>query len=87
MDLKEYLDVHRITYKEFSERLGINRQSLQNVVYGNKKPSLDLAIKIEELTKGQITPRELLKNFNDVFKTKPKRKYGGKRLNPSAETK
>lgn len=34
MNLREYLDENRITYREFAEKLGIHLQSLKNIVYG-----------------------------------------------------
>lgn len=79
MDLKEYLEDKRLTYREFAEKLGIRTQSLQSVVYGSKKPSLDLAVKIEELTGGAITPKDLLEFFNNPKASK--RKYRGKEMN------
>lgn len=72
MNLKEYLDEKRITYREFAEKLGIHPQSLQNIACGKKKPSLDLALKIEALT--DITPRDLMADFNKNTKKKSKRK-------------
>lgn len=79
MNLKEYLEEHRLTYREFAEKLGIRLQSLQGVVYGTRKPSLDLAVKIEELTGGEITPKDLLAFFNNPPVSK--RKYRGKEMN------
>lgn len=78
MDLKKYLDNKRLTYAEFANQLGIHTHSLHNVVYGKKKPSLDLAVKIEELTDGEITAKDLLYFFNNQPQEKPKRKYRGK---------
>jgi transcriptional regulator with XRE-family HTH domain len=70
MSLREYLDEKRMTYREFAEKLGIHLQSLKNIAYGKKKPSLELALKIEELT--GITPRELMSAFVETPKLKRK---------------
>lgn len=72
MTLKKYLDEKRITYREFAEKLGIHPQSLKNIACGKKRPSLDLALKIEELT--NITPRDLMTDFNKDTKSNLKRK-------------
>lgn len=75
MDVKKYLDEKRLTYREFAEKLGIRIQYLQSIAYGKRKPSLDLAVKIEELTNGELTPKDLLHYFNNPPTKKPQRKY------------
>ena len=72
MKLKVYLDEKRITYREFAEKLGIHTQSLVNIVAGKKRPSLDLALRIEELT--GITPRDLMDGLKRSATEKSKRK-------------
>lgn len=78
MNLKEYLEEIRSTYREFAEKLDIRPQYLQSIAYGKKKPSLELAVKIEELTHGKVTPKELLEHCNHPSKIATKRKYRGK---------
>ena len=75
MNLKRYLDEKRLTYREFAEKLGIRTQYVQSIAYGKQKPSLDLAVKIEEITNGELTAKDLLHYFNNPPKDKPKRKY------------
>lgn len=65
MTLREFLEEKRITYREFAEQLNIHLQSLKNIAYGKKKPSLELAIRIEELTEGRVTPKDLLNSFTE----------------------
>lgn len=84
MQLREFLDQERITYREFAERLGIHIQSAKNIAYGVRKPGLSLALRIEEFSGGKVTPRELMENYDEPQKTKPKRKSLRKRL-PSKE--
>lgn len=63
MDLKEYLFKHRITVKEFSERVNYARGYISSVVNG-KKPGRILAEMIEKITNGEIKAKDLLKNDN-----------------------
>ncbi len=80
MQLREFLDQERITYREFAEKLGIHIQSAKNIAYGMRKPGLGLALQIEEFTGGKVTPRELMENFDQPQKSKPKRKYVSKHI-------
>ena len=80
MQLREYLDQERITYREFAEKLGIHIQTAKNIAYGVRKPGLGLALQIEELTGGKVTPRELMDTCTEPQKSKPKRKSVSKRI-------
>lgn len=80
MNLKEYLEEIRSTYREFAEKLGIRTHYLQSIAYGKKKPSLDLAVKIQELTDDKVTAKDLLEHFNNPNKVASKRKYRSKNL-------
>lgn len=80
MSLREYLDRKRITYREFAEQLEVHIQSVKNIVYGKKKPSLELALRIEDLTEGEITPRRLVEDYKNISCLKPKRKYVSKHI-------
>ena len=60
MKLRAYLDEKRITYREFAEKLGVHLQSLKNIVDGIGRPSLEIAVKIEELTNGEVAPKDLI---------------------------
>lgn len=83
MNLREYLDENRITYREFAEKLGIHLQSLKNIAYGVRKPGLGLALRIEELTGGKVTPRSLSEAFAVESKVKMERKYVSKKITPN----
>lgn len=72
MNLKKYLREKKIRYREFAELLGINEQSLKNIVVGTARPSLLLALKIEKLTNGEVTPLQLVEDF-DTAKSEKKR--------------
>ena len=66
MNLRKYLRDRRIRYREFAEKLGINEQSLKNIVAGTRRPGLLLALKIEKLTDGQVTPSQLAADFDET---------------------
>ncbi|KAF3362886.1 hypothetical protein PHSC3_000420 [Chlamydiales bacterium STE3] len=70
MKLKKYLHDKKIRYRDFAEKLGINEQSLKNIVACTRRPGLLLALKIEQLTNGEITPAQLVEDFE---KSKAKR--------------
>ena len=77
-NLKQYLDENRITYREFAEKLEIQLSSLKNIVYGKRRPSLEVAAKIEDLTNGEIRLRNLLAAFDKIRKADPKKKTSRK---------
>lgn len=70
MKLKKYLRTQKIRYCSFAEELGITEQSLKNIVAGTSRPGLMLALKIEKLTNGYITPLELAEDFENAKKEK-----------------
>ncbi|MEK7339172.1 MAG: helix-turn-helix transcriptional regulator [Candidatus Rhabdochlamydia sp.] len=60
MKLAEYLFRMKMTKKDFAEKLGISRGHLQHILSGTKNPSVKLAKKIEEETRGKVSKAELL---------------------------
>ena len=44
----------------FADRLGVSRNTIQKIVYGSRRPSPELAIKISEATQGKVQPLDLL---------------------------
>ena len=60
MELREYLFRHRKTQKEMAEKLGVSVNHFSLIVRGERKPSVTLAIKIEEVTEGEVTKEELI---------------------------
>ena len=61
MNLREYLFVHRLSVKEFSETLGYSRTHLSAIVHGKFKPSKKLAQYIEKMTNGEVKVEDLMK--------------------------
>ena len=60
MDLRTYLFMNRIEYKDFAEKLGITRQCIWKYCNGGW-PQPKIAKRIEEITEGEITAEQLLK--------------------------
>lgn len=60
MDLKLYLDSRNLTHKEFARMLDISPSTLSNYVCWRRKPALDIARRIEKVTKGKVSIDDLL---------------------------
>ncbi len=65
MSLRDYLHYKRIKMKDFAAMCGYCRVHLQKVNVGMTKPGTRLVRKIEEITKGQVTRYDLLKNYEE----------------------
>lgn len=72
MNLKKYLRQKKIRYRTFAEELGVAEQSLKNIVACSRRPGLILALKIEKLTNGQITPQQMVEDFEAAQQIKIK---------------
>ena len=59
--LRIYLTKHGLTGRVFSQKLDITEGSLYNLLSMRHSPSLGLAFKIEEFTKGEVTARDFYK--------------------------
>ncbi|MEN8236160.1 MAG: helix-turn-helix domain-containing protein [Pseudomonadota bacterium] len=60
MNLREWLFRERKTVTELAKKIVVSRTHLNLVSTGKKRPSPDLAKKIEEATNGKVTRDELL---------------------------
>ena len=58
--MKDYLFRKNLTVKQFAADLDISPSYLYQLLRGERKPSLQLAHKIEKYTKGEITVKKLL---------------------------
>ena len=74
MKLKEYLDMMGIKYTAFTERAGISRNTLYNLMAGKRRPSLELAVEIEKLTDGKVSPRDWIDENVEPKRRAAKRK-------------
>lgn len=59
MGLQQYLKDNRISPAEFARRLSISRSHLHEVLKGRKGASLELALRIQEETDGEVTPSDV----------------------------
>ncbi len=52
--LADWIEEHGWTRQQLAEKLGIVRSSVDRLCGGSRRPSLELAVQIEALTKGAI---------------------------------
>ena len=60
MKLSEYLKETGLTQENFADLVGVTRPFITNILNGKKSPSIQLAGRIEEVTKGKVSLRDLL---------------------------
>lgn len=63
MDLNEYLWRYGIRQKDFADEVGLSQRTISLFVSRMVSPSLENAIKIVELTDGEVTFKELVKRY------------------------
>lgn len=66
MNLKTYLESRHLTYKEFADLIQVNPCTVSNYICKKRKPALDIAIKIEKVTKGKVTTEELFRWWEET---------------------
>ena len=54
MILAEYLNKHRISLKEFSEKIGYDAKHLSHLTHGTQRVSIKLARAVFEETNGKV---------------------------------
>lgn len=52
-----------IEQKEFSKMLGVSENTIYSYISGRRCPRLDIAIKIQEYTKGKVTINDLIDDW------------------------
>lgn len=72
MKLSEYLKTTNLTQEKFAHLVGVTRPFITNILNGKKSPSVQLAGRIEKVTKGKVTLRDLL-NPNAPSRLKKKK--------------
>jgi plasmid maintenance system antidote protein VapI len=60
MLLKDYLIKKGIPIKDFGKTLNLSKPHIYALVRGCKKPSLELAVIIEEVTENEVKPRDFI---------------------------
>lgn len=51
----DFIRTSGLTRSQWADRLNISRSYLSDILNGNKRPSLELAVAIERETDGQVT--------------------------------
>ena len=60
MNLEKYIVLNDLCRMTLADKIGISRQALHNISKKGAKPSLKTALKIEHVTKGFVTLREMV---------------------------
>lgn len=60
MKLLDYLQAEKVPVSEFAARVGVADNTIRKIVYGQRQPSLPLAVKISEATGGKTRPSDLI---------------------------
>lgn len=56
MTLAEYMTLRGLRDHEMANVLGLSREQISRIRRGVSKPSLDVALRIEEITRGAVRP-------------------------------
>ena len=66
MNIKTYCKKHKLKFKDFATLSEIAPAYVTQLIRGQRRPSPDLALKIEQATNGEVTRDELL--FPELYK-------------------
>lgn len=73
MKLKQFLDETGIKRKFLAQKIGVDPITLTSIVNGKRDISLSVAIRIEDVTEGKVTCRDIV-NYNFVKEHEKKSK-------------
>lgn len=59
MTLQEHLKQSKLTVEEFAASVPAPRNTIRKIVYGQRQPSLDLALRISAATAGAVQPEDM----------------------------
>jgi DNA-binding transcriptional regulator YdaS (Cro superfamily) len=60
MQLLDHLKATEEGVSAFADRIGVKRTTIRKIAYGQRQPSLELAMRIERETGGLFTPTDLI---------------------------
>lgn len=60
MKFKDWIKDKGYTIEYISKKIGIKKPSLYNICNGHYLPSLEIAVMIEDFTRGKVRPRDFL---------------------------
>ena len=61
MDLQAYMTQYDLRPADFAELLEVSTTHVYDLLSGRRQPSLVLAVQIEEVTDGLVTPKDLVR--------------------------
>lgn len=61
MELADYLRKHRLSCRALGKLIGLSGAQVQRIASGERGFSTEIALKIEDVTKGAVTPSDLAK--------------------------
>jgi DNA-binding transcriptional regulator YdaS (Cro superfamily) len=65
MDLKEYLQKEGISVPKFARRLGLHYNTIYLWMKGERDPTRDNALAVQDATSGEVTIDDMLKDTNE----------------------
>lgn len=60
MTLLDHLKATEEGVSAFADRIGEPRSTIRKIAYGQRQPSLDLAVRIKDATDGAVLPEDML---------------------------
>ena len=60
MNLQKYIEAKKIKQIDFAELIGISAAFVNQMCKGTRRPSANIALKIQEATNGKVSVMELL---------------------------
>lgn len=70
LTIQQYLDKNNETQKDFAKRIGVSKNTISNYICSNRKPTLGIAMRIQEATKGEVSIQGLLKYWEKNVRRK-----------------
>ena len=72
MQLSEYLKKHSLTYETFGKMVGVSSPHITNILSGKKRPSIELAKRIEIATNKAVRLDDLIELLHKKRKNQRK---------------
>lgn len=64
MQLPDYLKTYSLTHSQFAEKVRVSQPHIANILSGKRRPSIELAKRIEIETGGEVTLDDLIELLN-----------------------
>ena len=76
MNLLSYKIAYGFSEPELALMLGLHVSTIHKYLHGLRCPTLEIALLMEEKTKGKVTPRELYQHWKKLQRDQPYGKQG-----------